>query len=114
MVLVAIHENGIRNRSSDDFLYLASDRVALVGAYRFKWSSEPTEIRIGLEAMGVSYANRRAPFVKTGADEEEFAGAVRPRDEPPLYGVEPDAIVVPEPSTLVLLAVLLGRFRARR
>lgn len=103
MVLVAIQEPGIVNRTTNRWLYDGSTRTALLGAIAVKEGNY--DIRIGLERQGVSYSGKPAPKVKLGAGDEQFDGAVQPEGTPTRYADAYSARVVPEPASLLLLAL---------
>jgi hypothetical protein len=103
MVLVAIQEPGIVNRTTDRWLYDGGTRTALLGAMQFKEGNY--EVRIGLERQGVSYSGQAAPKVKLGAGDEQFDGSVQPEGTPTRYAKAPSAVIVPEPASLLLLAL---------
>jgi len=112
MTLAGITTPGIKNSTATNnslFLYngIKNGRhYALLGAIKPDAPSNGNryEIRIGLGKNGVSYSGQAAPNVKTGGDEEEWSGAVRTEPEY-LWGEAADAVIVPEPASMLLLAL---------
>jgi hypothetical protein len=108
MVLVAIQEPGVVNRSTDRWLYDGSTRTGLLGGVQFKFGDAgPYEVRLGLDRQGVSYSGQASPKVKLGKSDEQFDGAVQPEGTPTRWSTDADAFVagVPEPASLLLLAL---------
>jgi len=110
MVLVAIQEPGVVNRTTDRWLYYGGkSRAALMGAVQFKLgdSIEGYDVRLGLDRQGVSYSGQTSPMVKLGKSDEQFDGSVQPEGTPTRWSEDADAHVagIPEPASLMLLAL---------
>jgi MYXO-CTERM domain-containing protein len=106
MVLVAIQEPGIANVNGARWLYFGgSNRVALLGALQFQPVDGEVEVRMGLERQGVSYSGQNSPMVKLGWNDEQFDGSVQPPGTPTRWSDDPDLILIPEPASMLLLAL---------
>lgn len=116
LVLVAIQEPGIVNRSADRWLYDGGTRTALLGALQFEYGQKGSyEVRLGLERQGVSYSGQKAPMVKLGSNNEQFDGSVLPEGTQVRWSTDPDAKIdgVPEPASILLLALAALAVRPR-
>lgn len=114
IVLVAIEEPGVVNSKTDAWLYYGGDtRTALLGAIEFdeKFNGE---VRLGLCKQEVTYYRRSSPHVKLGANEETLDGGIWVEGQPPRWSTDPDAYVVPEPASLILLVFSASTFLLRR
>lgn len=109
MTLVAVTTPGIANGTSNKWLYTGSKngrRIALLGA--IKPGEGTYDLHMGIGQNGVSYASnsdgQRAPNVKFGGNDEQFDGNVQ-EQEGYRWSSDADAHIVPEPASMLLLAL---------